>query len=290
MRSSDHMRFRAATVRERSRRAFFIIAAAAVLCATTSAQQFGLPAMVRGVGIDQNLNGQIPLELTFKNETGQPVRLGQYFRQKPVVLALVYYECPMLCDMVLNGLTHSMEGISLDVGKDYEVVTVSFNPKDTWQLAGAKKSNYVEKYQRKGAAEGWHFLVGTEDTVKKLADSVGFHYKYDPISKQFAHASGIMVLTPEGKLSRYFYGIEYKPRDFRLGLVEASQHKIGTPVDAIMLFCFHYDPMTGKYGFVIMNVIRTLGSATIIALGTLLFVLIRRDRQQRLHSAAGRSA
>ncbi len=262
---------------------------AACLCSSASAQQYGLPAMVRGVGIDQNLNGQVPLELTFKNETGQIVRLGQYFRTKPVVLALVYYECPMLCDMVLNGLTHSMEGISLDVAKDYEVVTVSFNPKDTWQLAGAKKSNYVEKYQRKGAAEGWHFLVGTEDTVKKLADSVGFHYKYDPISKQFAHASGIMVLTPEGKISRYFYGIEYKPRDFRLGLVEASQHKIGTPVDAIMLFCFHYDPMTGKYGFVIMNVIRTLGSATIIALGTLLFVLIRRDRQ-RLHSAAGRSA
>src|SRR5258707_871451 len=133
----------------------------------------------------------------------------------------------------------------------------------------------------------WHFLVGKEDPVRKLADSVGFHYKYDPISKQFAHASGIMVLTPEGKLSRYFYGIEYKPRDFRLGLVEASQHKIGTPVDAIMLFCFHYDPMTGKYGFVIMNVIRTLGSATVSAWGTLLFVLIRRDRKHGFHSSAG---
>jgi protein SCO1/2 len=227
--------------------------------------------------------------LTFKNEIGQPVRLGQYFKQKPVVLALVYYECPMLCDMVLNGLTHTMEGISLDVGKDYEVVTVSFNPRDTWQLAGAKKSNYVEKYKRQGAAEGWHFLVGTDENVKKLADTVGFHYKYDPISKQFAHASGIMVMTPEGKISRYFYGIEYKPRDFRLGLVEASRNKIGTKADALMLFCFHYDPMTGKYGFVIMNVIRVLGSATIIALGTLLFVLIRRDRN-RTHPAAGGAA
>lgn len=275
--------------RFRSRRAFFILALGTLLCTSATAQQFGLPAMVRGVGIDQNLNGQVPLELTFKDETGQPVRLGQYFKQKPVVLALVYYECPMLCDMVLNGLTHTMEGISLDVGKDYEVVTVSFNPRDTWQLAGAKKSNYVEKYKRKGAAESWHFLVGTEANVKKLADTVGFHYKYDPISKQFAHASGIMVLTPEGRISRYFYGIEYKPLDFRLGLVEASRNKIGTKVDAIMLFCFHYDPMTGKYGFVIMNVIRTLGSATIIALGTLLFVLIRRDRN-RAQPAAGRSA
>lgn len=256
-----------------------------VFCATASAQQFGLPAMVRGVGIDQNLNAQIPLELTFKDDTGQTVRLGQYFRQKPVVLALVYYECPMLCDMVMNGLTHTMEQTTLDLGKDFEVVSVSFNPHETWQLAAAKKANYVEKYQRKGAAEGWHFLTGTEDNIKELANAAGFHYKYDPVSKQFAHAAGIMVLTPEGKIARYFYGIEYKPRDFRLGLVEASKNKIGSPVDAIMLFCFHYDPMTGKYGVVISRVIRALGSATVIALGTLLFVLIRRDRQT---SAAGR--
>jgi protein SCO1/2 len=248
------------------------------LCA--SAQQFGLPAMVRGVGIDQNLNAQLPLELTFKDETGQIVRLGQYFRQKPVVLALVYYECPMLCNMVLNGLTHSMEQSTLDLGKDYEVVTVSFNPHETWQLAAAKKANYIEKYKGKGTAEGWHFLTGQEDNIKKLADTAGFHYKYDPISKQFAHASAIMVITPEGRIARYFYGIEYKPRDFRLGLVEASEHKIGSPADVIMLFCYHYDPMTGKYGLVITNVIRTLGSATVIGLGALLFVLIRRDRHR----------
>jgi protein SCO1/2 len=255
------------------------------------AQQYGLPAIARGVGIDQNLNAQLPLELTFKDETGQTVRLGQYFRQKPVVLALVYYECPMLCNMVLNGLTHSMEQSTLDLGKDYEVVTVSFNPHETWQLAASKKANYVEKYKGKGTVEGWHFLTGQEDNIKKLADAAGFHYKYDPISKQFAHASAIMVITPEGRIARYFYGIEYKPRDFRLGLVEASQHKIGSPVDAIMLFCFHYDPMTGKYGLIITNVIRTLGSATVIALGALLFVLIRRDRHRHDASAAlGRPA
>ena len=278
--------------RPRPRRTFMsgsvlILGTLLTFATSAPAQQFGLPAMVKGVGIDQNLNAQIPLELTFKDDTGQSVRLGQYFRQKPVVLALVYYECPMLCDMVLNGLTHSMEQITLDLGRDFEVVTVSFNPKETWQLAASKKANYVEKYQRKGAAEGWHFLTGDEASIKKLADTAGFHYKYDPINKQFAHAAGIMVLTPEGRIARYFYGIEYKPRDFRLGLVEASAHKIGSPVDALLLFCYHYDPLTGKYGMVIMNVIRALGSATVIALGALLFVLIRRDK---LHSAAGRSA
>lgn len=246
--------------------------------ATASAQQFGLPAMVKGVGIDQNLNGQIPLELTFTDDTGQMVRLGQYFRQKPVVLALVYYECPMLCDMVLNGLTHSMEQVTLNLSGDFDVVTVSFNPKETWQLAAAKKANYVEKYQRKGAQQGWHFLTGQEENIKKLADAAGFHYKYDPITKQFAHASGIMVLTPEGKISRYFYGIEYKPRDLRLGLVEASQNKIGTFADQVLLFCFHYDPMTGKYGPVIANVTRGLASATVLGLGTFIFVLLRRER------------
>jgi len=252
----------------------------AVLAGTAAAQQYGLPAMVRGVGIDQNLNAQVPLDLTFKDETSQTVRLGRYFRQKPVVLALVYYECPGLCDMVLNGLTHSMEQITLNLGQDYEVVTVSFNPRENWQLAASKKANYVEKYQRKGAAEGWHFLTGQEENIKKLADVTGFHYKYDPISKQFAHAAGIMVLTPEGRIARYLYGIEYKPRDLRLGLVEASEHKIGSPVDAIMLFCYHYDPMTGKYGLVITNVIRTLGSATVIGLVALIFMLVRHDRNR----------
>ena len=274
---------------QRSRSTAFGAVLAMALCGSASAQQFGLPAMVRGVGIDQNLNAQIPLELTFKDETGQVVRLGQYFREKPVVLALVYYECPMLCDMVLNGLTHSMEQISLNLGKDYEVITVSFNPRETWQLAASKKANYVEKYQRDGAQQGWHFLTGQEENIKQLADTAGFHYKYDPVTKQYAHASGIMVLTPEGKIARYFFGIEYKPRDFRLGLVEASRHKIGTPVDAVLLYCFHYDPMTGKYGLVIHNVIRTLGSATVVALGAFLFVMFRREKNGNA-SGPGRTA
>ncbi len=262
-----------------SKRTIIAAAVFAAFAATAFGQQFGLPAMVKGVGIDQNLNAQLPLELTFQDETGQTVRLGQYFRGKPVVLALVYYECPMLCDMVLNGLTHSMEQVKLNLASDFEVVTVSFNPHETWQLAAAKKNNYVEKYQRKGAAEGWHFLTGSEDHIKKLADTAGFHYKWDPVTKQYAHASGIMVITPDGKISKYFYGIEYKPRDLRLGLVEASQNKIGTLADQVLLFCFHYDPMTGKYGPIIANVTRVLGSATVLALGGLVFILLRRERQ-----------
>ena len=266
---------------------------AALLPSIAGAQQFGIPAatvpmMVQGVGIDQNLNAQIPLELTFKDETGQVVRLGQYFREKPVVLALVYYECPGLCDLILNGLTHTMEQISLNVGSDYEVVTVSFNPKETWQLANAKKANYVEKYQRAGAKQGWHFLTGDEASIKSLADTVGFHFKYDPISKQFAHASGIFVITPEGKIARYFYGIEYKPRDFRLGLVEASANKIGSPADQVLLFCYHYDPMTGKYGMAVKRVTQVLGTATALGLFGFVFIMLRRERHSQ--PAAGRSA
>ena len=265
----------------------------AALPGIAAAQQMGIPAaslpmMVQGVGIDQNLNAQLPLELKFKDENGQVVRLGQYFREKPVVLALVYYQCPGLCDLILNGLSHTMEQISLNVGSDYEVVTVSFNPKETWQLANAKKANYIEKYNRSGAKEGWHFLTGDEASIKSLADTVGFHYKYDPVNNQFAHASAIYVITPEGKIARYFYGIEYKPRDFRLGLVEASANKIGTPADQVLLFCYHYDPTTGKYGMAITQVTRVLGTATVLLLGGFVFIMLRRERHS--HPDARRSA
>jgi protein SCO1 len=265
----------------------------AALPGMASAQQMGIPAaslpmMVQGVGIDQNLNAQLPLELKFKDENGQVVRLGQYFRNKPVVLALVYYECPGLCDLILNGLSHTMEQISLNVGSDYEVVTVSFNPKETWQLAQAKKANYIEKYNRSGGKEGWHFLTGDQASIKSLADTVGFHYKYDPVNNQFAHASAIYVITPEGKIARYFYGIEYKPRDFRLGLVEASANKIGSPADQVLLFCYHYDPTTGKYGMAVTQVTRVLGTATVLLLGGFVFIMLRRERHS--HPDARRSA
>lgn len=276
-----------------SNKYWILILAMAALPALAAAQQFGLPAaaippMVQGVGIDQNLNAQIPLGLTFKDETGQIVRLGQYFRGKPVVLALVYYDCPGLCDMILNGLIHTMEQISLNIGSDYEVVTVSFDPNETWQLATAKKANYIEKYKRPGAKDAWHFLTGNEASIKNLTDVVGFHYKYDPIAKQFAHASAIMILTPDGKISRYLYGIEYKPRDFRLGLVEASANKIGSPADQILLFCYHYDPTTGKYGMAIARVTQVLGTATAVSLFGFVFIMLRRER--RSHNDLGRSA
>lgn len=266
---------------------------AAIFCGIAAAQSLqpigSLPPMVQGVGIDQNLNSQVPLDLTFTDDAGQNVRLGQYFRSKPVVLTMVYYECPMLCDQILNGVTHAMEQISLNLGSDFEVVSVSFNPAETWQLASAKKANYVQKYQRSGAAQGWHFLTGNQENIKKLAEAVGFHYKYDPITKQFAHASGIMILTPDGKIARYFYGINYQPRDFRLGLVEASNNKIGSPTDEILLFCFHYNPATGKYGLIIQNVTRALGSATVVLLGGFVFLMLRRDRRSK-QSGAGRFA
>jgi len=266
-----------------SNRSWILGLVLAAASGTLPAQQYGPLGMIKGVGIDQNLNTQVPMNLMFTDETGQDVRLGQYFRGKPVVLTLVYYTCPGLCDLVLNGVTHSMEQISLNLGRDFDVVTVSFNPKDTWQLAAAKKANYIEKYQRKGAQEGWHFLTGKPEAIKAITDAVGFHYKYDPGTKQFAHASGIMVLTPEGKLSSYFYGIEYKPRDLRLGLVEASKNTIGSPVDEVLLLCFHYDPATGKYGLIIQNVLRALSSAAVLALLGFIFIMLRRDR--RVNSA-----
>jgi len=239
------------------------------------------------------LDQQIPLDLTFKDEFGRTVPLRSFFKPgKPVILAPVYYRCPMLCTQILNGVVGSLKAVSLNPAQDFEVVAVSFNPKETWQLATAKKANYLEKYQSTGARgdakAGWHFLTGDEPSIKSLADTVGFHYKYDAVNNQFAHASAIYVITPEGRIARYFYGIEYKPRDFRLGLVEASANKIGSAADQVLLFCYHYDPTTGKYGMAITMVTRALGTATVLLLGGFVFIMLRRERHS--HLDAGRSA
>jgi len=237
-----------------------------------------LPGALSGVGIDQKLDQQVPLNLMFKDEAGRPVPLSTYFQSgKPVILALVYYRCPMLCTQILNGVAGSLKAISLDPGKDFEVVAVSFDPKDTPETAASKKQLYLRRYARPNTANGWHLLTGDEANIKALTDTVGYHYKYDPATDQFAHASGIMVLTPEGRLSRYFYGVEYQPRDVRLGLVEASQSKIGSPVDQILLFCYHYDPVTGKYGAVVMNLVRFAGATFTLVCGVFLFIFLRRD-------------
>jgi protein SCO1/2 len=243
-----------------------------------------LPGPLREVGFDQRLNEQVPLDLVFRDESGKAVQLGDYIGTdptRPTVLALVYYECPMLCSLVLHGMLGSLKALSFDIGDEFNIVTVSFNPKETPELAAAKKKQYVESYGRPRAAEGWHFLTGREEAIQQLTQAVGFRYTYDHETNQYIHASGIVVLTPQGKISHYFYGIEYAPRDLRLGLVEASANKIGSPIDQVLLFCYHYDPATGKYGFLIMNAIRVAGFATVLALGTFIIVMLRRDRHNK---------
>jgi protein SCO1 len=248
-----------------------------------------LPDGLQGVGIDQKLDRRIPLEAKFKDEYGQEVALSKYFEsKKPVVLALVYYRCPMLCTQILSGLESSLKVVSFNPGRDFEVVSVSFDPKDTTETAAGKKQSVMKRYGRPNTANGWHFLTGDEANIKALTDAVGYHYRYDPKTDQFAHASGIMIVTPDGRLSRYFYGVEYSPRDMRLGLVEASQNKIGSPVDALLLFCFHYDPATGKYGAVAMNMIRFAGAAFALIGGTFLLIMFRRDFRADKKSLAPR--
>ncbi len=235
------------------------------------------PDLLKDVGVDQKLNQSVPLDLTFRDEHGKPVQLAQYFGQKPVILSLVYYNCPMLCTQVLNGLESSLKLIPLDIGKQFDVVTVSIDPTERPVLAEAKQALYTGLYGRPNAAEGWHFLTGDEPQIRQLANAVGFRYAYDPGSKQFAHASAIMVLTREGKISRYFYGIQFPSRDLRLGLVEASEGKIGSPVDQVLLFCYHYDPSTGKYGLLISRLIQAAGAITVLAIGGLILALYRKE-------------
>jgi len=237
----------------------------------------GLPKALREVGIDQHLNEQLPLDVTLLDENGQPVKLGQYFGKRPVVLSLVYYNCPMLCTQVLNGMATAFRVMAFTPGTEYDVVTVSFDPRETAALAAAKRNLYVNSLpepKRASAMQGWHFLTGDEQSIKRLAAAVGFRYYWDESSNQFAHASGIMIATPEGKLSQYYYGIEYSARDLRFGLIEASASKIGSRVDQLLLFCYHYDPATGKYA-VVMKTMRIAGVVTVMGIIGLLFFLRR---------------
>jgi protein SCO1/2 len=232
------------------------------------------------IGFDQKLDAQVPLDIPLKDEAGRPVRLGDYFGERPVILTLVYHECPMLCNEVLNALTRGLKGLTFDVGDQFEVVTVSINPAETPELAAAKKAGYLRRYGRPGGASGWHFLTGDEGSIRRLAQSVGFRYVYMPESKQYAHAAGIVLLTPQGRVARYFFGISYAPRDLRLGLTEASAGKIGSPVEQMLLFCYRFDPTTGKYTFAIMNVLRLLATATALALGGYVATMLWRERRR----------
>lgn len=239
------------------------------------------PPYLQNVGIEQHLNGQVPPDLNFMDDTGHAVKLGDYFGSKPIILNLVYYNCTMLCGEALAGLTGAMKMIKFDVGKEFEVVTVSFNPKETPEIAAAKKKDYLARYGRTGAAAGWHFLTGPPESINALTKAVGFQYQYDERNNQYAHATAIMVLTPQGRISRYFYGVDFPPKDLRMGLVEASQEKIGNPIDQVLLYCYHYDPATGKYGAVVSNMLKLGGGLTIAFLIAMFLVLWRLGKAPR---------
>jgi protein SCO1/2 len=232
------------------------------------------------VGFDQRLNESVPLDLVFRDETGREVRLGEYFGEKPVILSLAYFKCPMLCTLVLNGLVRSLRATSCDAGREFEVITVSFDPKETTETAATMKRVYLDEYRRPGAEKGWHFLTGDDEAIKRLTEAVGFRYRYDAETGQFAHASGIVVLTPKGRVAQYFYGLEYSARDLRLSLVESAENRIGSPVDQVLLYCFRYDPAKGKYGLVIMRTLRVAGVGTVLGLGVLIVGLVYRQRRR----------
>jgi protein SCO1/2 len=272
--------------------AAMLLALAGIVASSAKAQQVSTPAILSKVGITQNLNARIPPGLMFRDETGNSVRIGDFFGRKPIVLSLVYFDCPALCTEVLNGELRTMKAISLDLGKDFDAVTVSFEPKDTPALAKAKRDVYAGQYGRPEAAYHWHFLTGDQQSIGTLTNVVGFHYAYDSSIRQYAHAAAILVLTPDGRIDRYFYGVIYPARDLRLGLVEASEGKIGTLTDHALLYCYQYDPMTGKYGVVVMNVLRAAGGLTVLLLGIFMAMMFLRERKKpsAVPPAAGANA
>ena len=242
------------------------------------------PDALDKVDFAQQLNKQVPLDLVFRDETGKPIQLGDFFGKKPVILLFVYYECPNLCPLVLNGLVASLKQLTFEIGDKFDVVTVSLDPSETPLIAAGKKADVIQRYRRPGAAAGWHFLTGEHEPIDRLAQTVGFQYAYDAESEQYAHAAGIVIHTPQGKISRYFYGIEYSPQDLRLGLIEASANQIGSPVDQLLLRCYRYDPKTGKYTLAIMSLLRLAGLATMLGMGSFVFVMFRRERHLANHT------
>jgi len=243
------------------------------------------PKILEQAQIEQRLGQQLPLGAVFKDEDGRTVQLGDYFGKRPVVLAFVYFQCPMLCSQVMNGLTSALTAMKFTAGQEFDVVAISFDPKDTPATAADAKAKYLVRYGRKGSESGWHFLTGDAKSIAAVTEAAGFHYVWDDRTQQFAHASGVMVATPQGKLAQYFYGIEFSPRDLRLAMVQSSNERIGTVVDALTLYCYHYDPASGKYGAVIMNMMRVGAIATMLALGSFMLVMFRRDRRGEAGSA-----
>ena len=233
------------------------------------------------VTIEQRLNTQLPVDAIFRDESGQSVPLGSFFGKRPVLLALVYYECPMLCTQILNGVGRAQRLLKLEAGKDYDVVAISFDARETPAQAAAKKAVYLKSYGKPENANGWHFLTGDLESIKRVTEAVGFKYVWDVHTAQFAHASAVYVLTPEARLSRYFFGVEYSPTELRLALVEASSGKIGTLTDKLLLYCYHFDPQAAKYTFVAMGLLRAAGAATVLMLGGFVFIMLRRESRQK---------
>ena len=231
--------------------------------------------------IEQKLNAQVPLDLKFRDETGKLLPLSTYFGHRPVILQMGYYKCWLMCDVVTGGLLRSLQDLRLSPGQDFDIVFVSIDPKENWHVAAQKRAEYVKLYGRDKKGVGWHFLTGDEPEIKALAQTVGFHYFYDKEAKQFAHGSGIMILTPGGRVAKYFYGIEFDPRDLRLALVQASNGKIGSPVDALLLLCYHWNPLTGKYGLLISRVITASCFLTVGLLGGFIGFWLWRERGRR---------
>ncbi len=240
------------------------------------------PDLLKTISIEQRLNAQVPPGLIFRDEHGSRVRLGSFFGKRPVVLAMVYYECPMLCTLALNGQLRAFRMLKFNLGQDYDAVEVSINPLETPALANAKKASYLDKYRRAGAERGWHFLTGDEQNIRALADAIGFHYSYDPVSKQYAHATMLMVLTPEGRIARYQFGVEYSPRDLRFSIIQASNGQVGTPVDTLLMNCFHYDPATGKYSLLVIRLLQAGAVVTCVGLFGFIAVASRLYRRTPL--------
>jgi protein SCO1/2 len=245
-----------------------------------------IPAL-REIGIDQKLNEKLPLDLEFTDEHGASVKLGQYFGQRPVVLAMVYYGCPMLCTQVLNGLGGSLQGMSYSVGKEYEVVVVSFDPGETPAMATDRKKQFMRRFISDPPEGNIHFLTGRDSSIKALTGAIGFKYAWDTATSQFAHPAAITVLTADGRISRYLYGVEFAPKDLKLAIVESSEGKIGSLVEQAMLFCYHYDPETGRYGFAIMNMVRAAGALTVLVLVGAIVISLRRERRQQATAVHG---
>jgi protein SCO1/2 len=259
--------------------ALLSVSAMAITGGAAWAHDDGRPEALREVAFDQKLNQPLPLELSFRDESGKTVKLADYFKQKPVILNFIYYKCRDLCPLLLDGIVRSLRAMSFDVGNQFDVLTVSFDPDDTPGLAAVKKADLMEKYSRPGAAAGWHFLTGDNASIQTLTQAVGFRYTYDRRTGEFGHATGMVLVTPDGRTSRYFYGIDFSPRDVRLGLIEAAARKIGSPIDQLLLFCYHYDATTGKYTLLVGRVMRAAAVLTVLVLGGFIALMLLRERK-----------